>query len=104
MSQRPCIGVDVPRVDAWEKATGAAQYADDLSLPGMLHGVLKRSPLPHARIRAIDTSRARALPGVKAVITATDLPRVRYGNWRFAPETQDEYALAVPHGHPGSTA
>jgi 4-hydroxybenzoyl-CoA reductase subunit alpha len=95
MSQKPCIGASVPRVDAWAKATGTAEYTDDLSLPGMLHGVLLRSPLPHARIRAIDTSRARALPGVKAVITGADLPRVRYGNWRFFPATQDEYALAV---------
>jgi 4-hydroxybenzoyl-CoA reductase alpha subunit len=95
MSREPCIGADVPRVDAWAKATGTAQYTDDLSLPGMLHGALKRSPLPHARIRAIDTSRARALPGVKAVITAADLPSVRYGNWRFSPATQDEHALAV---------
>jgi 4-hydroxybenzoyl-CoA reductase alpha subunit len=95
MSREPCIGVDVPRVDAWAKATGAAHYADDLALPGMLHGALLRSPLPHARIRAIDTSRARALPGVKAVITGADLPRVRYGNWRLFKATQDEYALAV---------
>jgi 4-hydroxybenzoyl-CoA reductase alpha subunit len=95
MSREPCIGVNAPRVDAWAKATGAAQYTDDLSLPGMLHGVLKRSPVPHARIRSIDTSRARALPGVKAVITAADLPRVRYGNWRLYSATQDEYALAV---------
>ena len=98
MSREPCIGANVPRVDAWAKATGAAQYTDDLSLPGMLHGALKRSPLPHARIRAIDTSRARALPGVKAVITAADLPRVRYGNWRFSPATQDEHAAGRGQG------
>jgi 4-hydroxybenzoyl-CoA reductase subunit alpha len=94
MSAHRIIGTKVARTDAWAKATGAAQYTDDLSLPGMLHGRLLRSPLPHARIRDIDCSRARALPGVKAVITGADLPNVRYGNWRLMPETQDEVALA----------
>ena len=94
MNKNPAIGVDSPRVDAWAKATGAAHYTDDLSLPGMLHGALKRSPVAHARILSIDTSRARALPGVRAVITGADLPAVRYGNWRLFPATQDEMALA----------
>jgi len=90
----PVIGERVPRVDARAKATGAAQYTDDLSLPGMLHGRILRSPLPHARVVRIDASRAKALPGVRAVVTGDDLPAVRYGNWRLFPETQDEMALA----------
>jgi 4-hydroxybenzoyl-CoA reductase subunit alpha len=99
MSQTPqggttAIGHDVPRIDARLKATGAALYTDDLRVPGMLHGALLRSPHPHARILGIDTSRAAALPSVRCVITGADLPRVRYGNWRLFPETQDEYALA----------
>jgi 4-hydroxybenzoyl-CoA reductase subunit alpha len=89
------IGKDVPRNDARAKATGTAAYADDLKLPGMLHGRILRSPLAHARIARIDTRRAEALPGVKCVITGRDIPQVKYGNWRLFPDTQDEYALAV---------
>jgi 4-hydroxybenzoyl-CoA reductase alpha subunit len=94
MNEFSVIGKRVPRVDAREKATGAARYTDDLSLPGMLHGRLLRSSVAHARIASIDTSRARALPGVAAVITGEDLPPVKYGNWRLVPATQDETALA----------
>ena len=95
MSDFSVIGKRVPRVDAWEKATGEARYTDDFSLPGMLHGRLLRSPLPHARIVSIDTSRAKSLPGVAAVITGKDFPQVKYGNWRLVPSTQDETALAI---------
>lgn len=94
MSDFSVIGRRVPRVDAWEKATGEARYTDDFSLPGMLHGRLLRSPVAHARIVSIDASRAKALPGVAAVITGKDLPDVKYGNWRLVPGTQDETALA----------
>ena len=89
------VGKDVPRNDARAKATGTATYTDDMKLPGMLHGKILRSPVAHARIVRIDTSRAAALPGVKCVITAEDTPKIKYGNWRLFPETQDEYPLAV---------
>ena len=89
------IGKSVPRPDAVAKATGAAQYTDDISLPNMLHGALLRSPHAHALIRKIDTSRARALPGVKCIITGQDVPAVKYGNWRLVPALQDETALAT---------
>ncbi len=89
------IGKSLPRPDARAKVTGGAQFTDDIQLPGMLHGALLRSPVAHARIRSIDVSRARALPGVKAVITGRDIPPVRYGNWRLVPELQDETALAI---------
>src|SRR5690606_37522537 len=56
------------------KVTGLAQYGSDYSLPGMLWGKILRSPHPHARIRSIDTTKARALPGVKAVIVGSDFP------------------------------
>ncbi|NOZ01804.1 MAG: molybdopterin-dependent oxidoreductase [Deltaproteobacteria bacterium] len=88
------VGKGVPRTDARAKATGSATYTDDIKLPGMLHGRLLRSPVAHARILNIDTSRAKALPGVKSVITGADIPPVRYGNWRLFPNLQDEYALA----------
>jgi CO/xanthine dehydrogenase Mo-binding subunit len=67
------VGKSVPRVDGTEKVTGRARYVTDLALPGMLHARLLRSPYPHARIVRIDTARARALPGVHAVLVASDL-------------------------------
>ena len=67
------VGRDVPRVDGYDKVTGRAKYTGDMVLPGMLEGRILRSPLPHARIRAVDTSRAEALDGVRAVVTAKDL-------------------------------
>lgn len=75
------IGKPVPRVEGRDKVSGAATYATDVILPGMLWGRNVRSPHPHARIVSIDTSRARALPGVRAVITAADLPRKRVGRF-----------------------
>ena len=68
------IGTHPPRVDAVEKVTGQARYGPDVSLPGLLYGKVLRSPHAHARIRSIDTSRAKDLPGVHAVVTAQDLP------------------------------
>jgi 4-hydroxybenzoyl-CoA reductase subunit alpha len=66
------IGKRLPRVDGIVKVTGEAKYAGDLSLPGMLHGKILRSPHPHARIIFIDTAKAAALPGVRAVVTGKD--------------------------------
>lgn len=70
------IGTRPIRHDGTEKVTGRALYGADLRLPGMLFGAVLRSPHAHARILSIDTSRADSLPGVKAVITAQDLPKV----------------------------
>ncbi len=67
------LGKRLPRVDAFEKATGRAVYAADIYLPGMLYGKSLRSPYSHAKIVNLDTSRARKLPGVKAVLTYKDL-------------------------------
>jgi CO/xanthine dehydrogenase Mo-binding subunit len=73
------IGRDTPQVNARAKVQGRALYAGDIKLPGMLHGKVLRSPHPSARIVSIDTAAARALPGVKAVITGADAPRVGWG-------------------------
>src|SRR5262245_35674269 len=70
------IGQSVPRVDGIEKVTGKAKFLGDLVVPGMLHGRVLRSSYPHARILSIDTSKAEALPGVAAVLTAADLGEV----------------------------
>ena len=68
------VGSRPVRLDGVPKVTGAAKFGADYHLPGMLYGKVLRSPHPHARIRSIDTSRAEALPGVKAVVTGADLP------------------------------
>src|SRR4029453_5311622 len=86
------IGRPLPKVDAWAKVVGETKYADDLFLPRMAYAKLLRSAHAHARIRSIDTSRARALPGVLAVVTAADLPRVKFG---ILPVSQDEEALCA---------
>src|SRR5579872_6245841 len=70
------IGSRPVRPDGVEKVTGRAVYGADVVLPRMAHGKVLRSPHAHARIRGIDTSRAEALPGVLAVMTARDLPNV----------------------------
>ena len=75
MEELKIIGKPVPRHDAFEKAMGLTQYAADFSLPGMLYGKVLRSPQASARILSIDPSRAERLPGVKAVLTARDVPR-----------------------------
>ncbi len=79
------------RLDGVAKVTGGARYTDDIVLPRMAYGLILRSPHAHARIRAIDTSAARAMPGVLAVITGDDLPTA-YG---ILPWTEDEHALAI---------
>ena len=68
------VGTRPVRPDGVPKVTGAAKFGADYYLPGMLYGRVLRSPHAHARIRSIDTSRAAALPGVKAVMTGADLP------------------------------
>ncbi len=68
------VGTSPIRPDGVPKVTGVAQYGADLVMPGMLHGRILRSPHAHARIRSIDTSKAAALPGVKAVVTSADFP------------------------------
>ena len=85
------IGKPQRKIDGLAKATGRAAYTDDITLPGMLHGKILRSPHPHARILSIETARATALDGVHAVITGKDMP-VRYG---IIPWTPDEYPLCV---------
>ncbi len=85
------VGKALRKVDATAKVTGATKFADDLFLPRMLYAKLLRSPHPHARIVSIDTTRAAALPGVKAVLTGKDLP-IPFG---ILPVSQDEHALAL---------
>ena len=92
MAEYSLIGKPIPRVDARAKVTGKAKYAADYSLPDMLWCKLLRSPYPHARILNIDTSRAKRLSGVKAIVTGKD-----FGGWTWGwmASTRDEPPLAV---------
>lgn len=88
------IGHSVRRRDLLDKVTGHAVYAGDIRLPGMLHGKILRSNVAHARIVRIDASRALALPGVKAVLTHENVPRVLHHGSphpRSASCTKDQY-------------
>ena len=80
-AERPLdvVGKRLPRVDARERVSGEAIYPADLKLPGVVHAKHLRSPHAHARICRIDTSRAEALPGVLAVVTAADFPELPIG-------------------------
>ena len=69
MATKPVhVGQQTPRIDALERVSGQAHYAEDIYLPGMLYARVLRSPLPHARVRSIDVSAAEALPGVRAIL------------------------------------
>ena len=74
--QYDVVGTRPVRHDGPDKVTGRARYSADIHLPAMLHGKLLRSPHAHARIKSIDCRRALDLPGVKAVVTAADMPEV----------------------------
>jgi len=89
MTDFSTIGKSTAMVDAARKTTGAGKYTDDFSVPGMLIGKILHSPYPHARIRRIDTSRAEAVEGVKAVVVGQDAPNP-YG---ILPVGHDEHAL-----------
>jgi xanthine dehydrogenase molybdenum-binding subunit len=94
----------VPKVDAVEKATGAARFTVDIRLPNMLYGRLLRSPLPHARVLDIDASRALSLPGVRAVLTHRDVPRVLHAGQpqpRAGSCARDQYILEDTVRHVG---
>ena len=103
------VGKRPVRPDGVDKVTGRAQYGADVKLTGLLSGKVLRSPHPHARIRSIDTSKAEALPGVRAVVTAKDLPFASlskeelggdYGRLKFASDHMLASDKALFKGHP----
>ena len=79
MTDHRYVGKNIPRTVEMDKVTGRAVYIDDFKLPGMLYGKILYSSYAHARIKRIDTSRAKKLPGVRAVLTGYDIPDVRVG-------------------------
>jgi CO/xanthine dehydrogenase Mo-binding subunit/aerobic-type carbon monoxide dehydrogenase small subunit (CoxS/CutS family) len=90
------IGQSIPKQDGKEIVTGKASYTADFVLPGLLHLQVLRSPHPHARIRAINTEKAKKLPGVVDIFTHEDVPRIPYttaGHAEPVPDPLDHYLL-----------
>jgi len=83
------VGTSIARPDIREKLTGRARYIADLSRPDMLHAAIVQSPVAHARIKGYETTAARAVPGVAAVLTGEDFPDGRMGAF-----IKDEHAIA----------
>src|SRR2546428_11638086 len=77
------VGKPIGRLDGIEKVSGEARYSGDVTLTGLVWGKALRSPLPHARILRMDTSKAKALAGVLALLTAQDLPNILVGRRMF---------------------
>ncbi len=104
MAELEVVGKPVQKVDAVKLVRGSAVFTDDFTIPGMLYGALLTSPHAHARIKRIDAGKARALPGVHAVLTHADLPRVKYasgGQSYPQPEPHDQVSLDDKVRHVG---
>jgi xanthine dehydrogenase molybdopterin-binding subunit B len=95
-NQQGIVGQNIPKQDGTAIVTGKASYTADFVPPGLLHLKVLRSPHPHARIRKINTKKAKALPGVIAVFTHEDVPRIAYttaGHAEPVPDPLDHYLL-----------
>jgi CO/xanthine dehydrogenase Mo-binding subunit len=88
------VGKSTPRPDGVDKVTGRARYGDDMIVPGMLHAKILRSPHAHARIVSIDTSKAAAMKGVKAVLTSEHIPDHAPAKPPYPPIINDFHDLA----------
>ena len=96
MGDYSIVGKSVERTDGRVKVTGKARFAGDLVAPGMLHGKILRSPVAHAKILNIDTSKAERFPGVLGVITGKDFPGKPYGT---RPDTRDQLPMPITKVH-----
>src|SRR3954464_8070360 len=90
------IGQAVRRVEDQRFLTGAGRYVDDITLPGMVHGVNVLSPHAHARIKTIDTAKAKAAPGVLLVLTGADVAADHVGAFTAGMMPED---LGAPKGN-----
>lgn len=82
MQDLKAVGKRIPKIDAIDKATGRVEYIQDIKLAGMLHGKILYSKYPHARIVHIDTSKAKQLTGVRAILTGKDIPEIKFGVYK----------------------
>jgi CO/xanthine dehydrogenase Mo-binding subunit len=89
------VGRSIPRKEDPKFLTGRAGYIADVTVPGMLHAAVLRSPHPNARIRSIDTSRAKALPGVIAVLTGAEAAELVDPMTAFCAEPVPQHAIAI---------
>ena len=96
MGEYSVVGKSVERTDGRVKVTGTARFAGDLIAPGMLHGKFLRSPFAHAKILNIETSKAKRLPGVMAIITGADFPGEPFGT---RPDTRDQLPMPITKVH-----
>src|ERR687893_2113298 len=87
------VGQSIPRLEALEKVTGRTEYVHHLRVPGMLHGKIFRSTVPHARIKHIDVSAAQAVEGVYRVVTIDDI-RTVIPHPYYGPAFHDQPILA----------
>ncbi len=92
------IGRSLPRLEAREKVTGRAEYTHTMRLPGMLYGKIVRSTVPHGRIKSIDTSAAKKVPGVYRVVTSEDVLKVIPDPY-YGPAFHDQPILAIGKVH-----
>src|SRR5258705_4783459 len=97
MAEPKLVGQNYTPADLIAKVTGRAKYAEDYRIEGMLFAKLLLSPMPHARVRSVNTRAALALPGVKAILTADDVPDLRGAERALTNEPlyQGEPILAV---------
>src|SRR3972149_12246615 len=97
MEQYVAVGARFPRIDGPPLASGQGQFSCDISLPGTLYAKVLRSPLAHARVLHIDTSKAERLPGVKAVVIGKDTSGLPYTYWveLLDPTVMDKHPLAM---------
>lgn len=92
------VGRSLPRLEAREKVTGRAEYTHLMRLPGMLHAKIFRSTVPHGRIKSVDVSEARKIPGVYAVYTSEDVRKVIPDPY-YGPAFHDQPILAIDKVH-----
>jgi xanthine dehydrogenase molybdenum-binding subunit len=104
MADQRLTGQNYTTPDLVAKVTGRAKYAEDYRVEGMLFAKLLLSPMPHARVTRVDASRALAMPGVKAILTADDLPDLRGGEKALTNEPlyhgEPILAVAAPRATP----
>jgi len=92
MADYKVLNTRANRVDAFDKVTGKAIFTDDIKVPNMLFGAILHSPLAHAKILNINTSKAESLPGVKKIVTAEEAGNIRYG---VSPARYDENIFCI---------
>ena len=92
------VGRSPPRLEARAKVTGQAEYTHTMRLPGMLHGKIFRSTVAHGRIKSIDTSAAKEVPGVYRVVTSEDVRKVIPEPY-YGPAFHDQPILAIDKVH-----